>query len=52
VEHTLPGIAEDRFAGQGWHVDGAKLQPYDGDDFPRWIRERRCPESWWRPRVR
>lgn len=26
-----------------------KMQPADTDDLPEWIRERKCPQSWWRP---
>lgn len=33
----------------GMHVDGVVLQPVDEDDYPTWIRDRRCPSSWWRP---
>lgn len=33
----------------GMHVDGVVLQPCSDDDYPTWIRERKCPVSWWRP---
>lgn len=43
-------------AGENWrsgiHVDGVKMAPVDIDDtFPAFIRERRCPSSWFRPRT-
>jgi hypothetical protein len=48
---TRDGIVENRFLRDGWHVDGKKLIPVDVDEtWPRWISERRCPESWFRPR--
>ncbi len=35
---------------EGWHAQ-VKLLPVDVDDtWPRYIRERRCPENWFRPR--
>lgn len=41
----------NKFLTDGWHSDGVKLEPVDVDDgWPAYIRERRCPESWWRPR--
>lgn len=48
---TLDGIEQNFWLEQGWHVDGRKLIPVDVDDtWPRWIAERRCPESWFRDR--
>lgn len=48
---TLQGIEENRFLVDGWHVDGEKLIPVDVDKtWPRWIREGKCPPSWFRPR--
>lgn len=45
-------IADDnRYYREGRHVDGLKLEPVDVDDtWPRYIVERRCPDTWWRPR--
>ena len=35
----------------GLHVDGTRLVGVDVDDtWPRWIKEHRCPVSWFRPR--
>jgi hypothetical protein len=35
----------------GIHVDGVQMAPVEIDDnFPAFIRERRCPHSWFRPR--
>jgi len=53
-----PAIASMRphlMAGNNWrlgiHVDGVQMAPVDLDDnFPAFIRERRCPPSWFRPR--
>lgn len=46
------GLASDAFLRDGWHVDGEKMTPVDVDDtWPRWVHERRCPESWFRPRT-
>ena len=53
---TIPDITEiidkgHRFLNDGWHSDGTKLEPVDVDQsWPAFIRERRCPDSWWRPR--
>lgn len=50
-ERTRAGIAENLFLLEGWHVDQRKLIPVDvNDSYPRWIREGRCPESWFRDR--
>jgi hypothetical protein len=36
----------------GIHVDGVQMVPVEIDDtFPAFIRERRCPPSWFRPRT-
>jgi hypothetical protein len=45
-------IADDnRYYREGRHVDGFKLDPVDVDEtWPKYIVERRCPESWFRPR--
>jgi hypothetical protein len=34
----------------GVHVDGKKLRPVDVGDWPQWVMDRECPETWWRPR--
>jgi hypothetical protein len=45
------GLKDDGFMRDGWHVDGQRLVPVDVDrTWPRYVYERRCPESWWRPR--
>lgn len=39
------------FLTDGWHTDGTKLEPVDVDDtWPRYIFDRRCPDTWFRPR--
>lgn len=45
-------IADDnRYYREGRHVDGLKLEPVEVDEtWPRYVFERRCPKSWWRPR--
>jgi hypothetical protein len=50
ARETYEGLREDRYLRNGWHVDGKRMAPYEGDDWPKWIKERRCPESWFRPR--
>lgn len=46
------GLTQDQFLLEGWHVDGQRMTPVDVDDtWPRYIREGRCPQSWFRPRV-
>lgn len=50
-DRIVAGIAEGRFLADGMHVDGARMIPVDVDDsWPRYIREGRCPKSWFRPR--
>lgn len=45
------GLRSDRFMYEGFHVDGQRLTPVDVDEtWPAYIQQRRCPESWWRPR--
>jgi hypothetical protein len=45
------GLRSDRFMFEGFHVDGTRLLPVEVDEtWPVMIAERRCPESWWRPR--
>jgi len=52
IEHrTRAGLEQDRFMAEGFHVDGTKMAPVEVDEtWPPMIYERRCPESWWRPR--
>lgn len=53
---TIPTITEAIEKGsvhrtQGIHSDGVKMEPVEVDkSWPAYIHERRCPESWWRPR--
>ena len=52
IESSRPHLA----AGHNWrlgiHVDGVQMAPVEIDDnFPAFIRERRCPTSWFRPRT-
>ena len=49
-ERIVEGLETDSFLRAGYHVDGTKMTPVDvNDEWPAYIRERRCPESWWRP---
>lgn len=42
----------ERLYTEGYHVLGEKLSPVDIDDtYPNYIKERRCPEHWMRPRI-
>lgn len=51
AERTLVGLNDDLYLREGLHLDGRKMKPVDVDDtWPRMIVERRCPESWFRPR--
>lgn len=51
ADRTLAGLEADRFLREGFHVDGRRMIPVEVDDtWPAYIYERRCPESWWRPR--
>lgn len=51
ADWTLSGIEANRFLTEGRHVDGKKLIPVDVDStWPRWVVERRCPTTWFRPR--
>lgn len=46
-EHIRSGVA----VREGWHCGQQKLIPVDVDDsYPAFIRERRCPDNWFRPR--
>jgi len=50
ADRTADGLRDDVFLSEGIHVDGARLAPYDGDDWPRWVKDRKCPDNWFRPR--
>jgi hypothetical protein len=46
----LGTITSGRAYAEGWHI-GTKHIPVDVDEtWPRYVRERRCPDSWFRPR--
>lgn len=53
---TIPTISEAIEKGSvhrthGIHSDGTKMDPVEVDaSWPKYIYERRCPASWWRPR--
>lgn len=53
---TIPAISEAIDRGsihrtEGIHSDGVKMEPVDVDSsWPAYIAERRCPDSWFRPR--
>lgn len=51
IDNVEASIADGhRFYREGIHTDGKKMDPVDVDDtWPAFIRERRCPESWFRP---
>ena len=52
-EHIQSYIHEmdDRLYTEGYHVLGEKLIPVDIDDnYPNYIKERKCPQKWFRPR--
>lgn len=51
TEQVERGVADDHlYYTQGIHTDGGKMEPVDVDDtWPAFIRERRCPENWFRP---
>lgn len=50
VPLNLERIITGRAYYEGWHI-GTKLIPADIDEtWPRYVRERRCPDSWFRPR--
>jgi hypothetical protein len=51
IRSTWEPRLEDCYSS-GLHVDGQPLAPVVVDeDWPRWILERRCPQSWFRPAV-
>ena len=42
----------ERLYTEGYHVLGEKLIPVEIDDtYPNYIKERRCPDYWLRPRI-
>jgi beta-1,4-mannosyl-glycoprotein beta-1,4-N-acetylglucosaminyltransferase len=48
---TLEDLASGRLLRDGVWEDGTRLTPADVDGgWPRWVAERRCPGSWFRPR--
>lgn len=50
-EFARPLLESERCRREGIHVDGVRMTPVEVDaTFPAYIRERRCPESWFRPR--
>lgn len=50
-EGAWEGISSGRYYREGWHQGTTKLIPVDVDNsWPRYIHERRCPPSWFRPR--
>jgi beta-1,4-mannosyl-glycoprotein beta-1,4-N-acetylglucosaminyltransferase len=51
IAHMRPMLESETYWREGVHVDGVKMIPVDVDDtYPAFIRERRCPASWFRPR--
>lgn len=51
ADRTRAGLEADEFLRTGYHVDGKRLVPVDVDEtWPRYVYERKCPPSWFRPR--
>ena len=51
ADRCLEGLEQDLYISEGYHVDGRRQVPVDVDEtWPAFIREQRCPESWFRPR--
>lgn len=51
ADRITEGLSSDMFLREGWHVDGRKMKAVDVDEsWPKFVFERRCPESWFRPR--
>lgn len=49
--YARPMIDDLRNWREGIHVDGVKMRPIEVDEhFPAYVRERRCPKNWFRPR--
>lgn len=51
TEATKEALRSGEWLREGQHSDGHKLEPVDVDEtWPRWVFERGCPSSWFRPR--
>ena len=51
TQATETALRSGEWLRTGQHSDGRKLIPVDVDEtWPRWVYERKCPESWFRPR--
>jgi hypothetical protein len=51
ADRTLVGLTSDLYLREGFHVDGRRMTPVDvNEEWPAFIRERRCPSEWFRPR--
>jgi Glycosyltransferase family 17 len=51
TSETEDAIISGKWLRDGMHSDGHKLIPVDVDEsWPRWVQERKCPASWFRPR--
>ena len=51
TDETQEALRSGEWLREGRHSDGHKLEPVDVDEaWPRWVHERECPESWFRPR--
>lgn len=50
LESLAAPLEEEQFLREGKHVTGMQCVPVDVDEtYPRFIRERLCPKSWFRP---
>jgi Glycosyltransferase family 17 len=50
-KETEAALRSGEWLREGRHSDGHKLEPVDVDEtWPRWVYERQCPKSWFRPR--
>jgi len=48
---TETALRSGEWLREGRHSDGHTLEPVDVDDtWPRWVFERNCPSTWFRPR--
>ena len=51
-DKVLAGNRQGFWYEQGFSLRDERLMPVDVDDtWPRYIRERRCPPEWFRPRA-
>jgi hypothetical protein len=51
TEATKEALQSGEWLRDGQHSDGHKLEPVDVDEtWPRWVYERQCPPSWFRPK--